>query len=131
MKIESYLNFDGRCDEAIEFYTKALGAKVNMVMRFKDCPEPPPSGQFPPEVLNKVMHSSVTVGESTLLMTDGHCQAKPNFAGISLALEVANDAEAERVFGDLADGAKSPCRWPKHSSPRASACWPIALALPG
>jgi uncharacterized glyoxalase superfamily protein PhnB len=43
-----YLFFDGRCEEAIEFYKKALGAKVEMMMRFKDSPEPPPPGRVAP-----------------------------------------------------------------------------------
>ena len=74
MLVQPYLFFNGRCEEALEFYKTAVGAKVEMVMRFKDSPEPPPSGQFPPEVLNKVMHASLQIGESTVMASDGHGQ---------------------------------------------------------
>jgi PhnB protein len=106
MQVQPYLYFDGRCDEAIEFYKSALGAKVNMLMRFKDCPEPNFSEKCPPETSNKVMHASLRIGDSTVFASDGRCQGKPNFAGISLSLSVANDAEAERVFASLGDGGK-------------------------
>jgi PhnB protein len=104
--VQAYLSFDGRCDEAIEFYKKALGAKVNMLMRFKESPEPPPSGQFPPEILDKVMHASLRIGDSTVMASDGRCQGKPNFSGICLNLTVSNDAEAEQRFAALAEGGK-------------------------
>jgi len=105
MKVEPYLSFDGRCDEAIEFYKTAIGAKVNMVMRFKDGP-PPPSGPFPPEIMDKVMHASMQIGDSIVMATDGHCTGKTNFAGTSLSLSVASDADAERVFAALSNGGK-------------------------
>ncbi len=107
MKIEPYLNFDGRCDEAIEFYKAALGAKVTRLMRFKDCPESPPSGQqFPKEILEKVMHASLLVGDTNLLMSDGRCTNKGTFSGVSLTLNVPSDAEAARKFAALSEGGK-------------------------
>jgi len=106
MKVEPYVSFNGRCDEAIEFYKTAVGAKVEMLMRFKECPEPPPSGPFPPEMLDKVMHSSLQIGDSIVMATDGGCQTKTGISGISLSLTVSNDAEAKRVFTALADGGK-------------------------
>ncbi|HEY1923079.1 MAG TPA: VOC family protein [Tepidisphaeraceae bacterium] len=106
MKVEPYLSFEGRCQEAIDFYQKALGAKVEMIMHFKDSPDKPSSGSFPPELLNKVMHSSLTVGGSRVMATDGHATGKPNFAGISLTLSVSTDAEAEQFFAALSEGGK-------------------------
>jgi PhnB protein len=105
MKIEPYLTFDGRCDEAIEFYQRALGAKVNMLMRFKDSPEAPPGG-FAPQMLNKVMHSSLTIGDSVVMCTDGGCQSKKGFEGITLTISVTTDGEADRLFTALSEGGK-------------------------
>lgn len=98
------MSFDGRGEEAIEFYKSAVGAKVFMLMRFAECPKTPLSGKFPPENLNKVMHARLRVGNSTVLVSDGRCMGKANFAGISLSLSVANDADAERLFAALGEG---------------------------
>jgi PhnB protein len=106
MLVQSYLFFDGRCDEAIEFYRRALGAEVTMLMRFKDSPEPHPPGMIPPGAENKVMHSSLRIGETTVMASDGKCLGKPTFQGFSLSLTVPNDAEAERLFAKLADGGQ-------------------------
>lgn len=105
MQVQPYLNFNGRCEEAIEFYKKAVGATVNMLMRFKECPEPQPGGTDP-AFANKVMHASLRIGDSTVMVSDGHCQGKAAFAGISLTLSVPNDAEAERMFKALSDGGQ-------------------------
>ena len=106
MLVQPYLFLDGRCEEAIEFYRKALGAEVEMLMRFKDSPEPPQPGMVPPGSENKVMHSCLRIGETRVMASDGHCQGKPNFQGFSLSLTVTDDAEAERMFNALADGGK-------------------------
>jgi len=104
MKVEPYLFFDGRCDEAIGFYKSALGAKVQMVMRYKQCREP--SAKFAPEMMDKVMHASLSIGDSSVMLSDGHCTGKTNFSGFSISLTVSSEAEADRVFGTLAEGGK-------------------------
>jgi len=104
MRLEPYLFFNGRCDEAIEFYKRAAGAEVQMVMRYKQCPDP--SAKFAPEMMDKVMHASLRVGGSVLMLSDGHCDRKANFAGFSLSLSVSSDAEADRVFAALSEGGK-------------------------
>lgn len=106
MKIEPYLSFDGRCDEAIAFYQRAIGAEVQMLMRFKDHPEPSQPGMVPPGSENKVMHASLRIGESTMLLSDGRCLGKPTFQGISLTLTAADTAEANRLFAALGDGGQ-------------------------
>jgi PhnB protein len=106
MQIQPYLNFDGRCEEAIEFYKKALGAEVQMLMRFKDSPEPCPEGMLPPGAQNKVMHATLRIGDATLMGSDCHCKGQPAFQGISLSLSLATDAQAERAFAALSDGGK-------------------------
>lgn len=103
--VQAYLFFDGKCDEAIEFYKKALGAEVNMLMRYKDSPEPPPPG-CGPEDANKVMHASIRIGETQIMASDGHATGKPNFQGFALALSVKTEAEAEKAFNALAKGGK-------------------------
>jgi PhnB protein len=106
MQVQPYLFFEGRCDEAIEFYRKALGAEVTMLMRYKDSPEPPQPGMLPPGAENKVMHSSFQIGETTVMASDGLCSGKPDFKGISLSISVPTDNDAERLFAALEDGGK-------------------------
>ena len=106
MHIQPYLFFDGRCEEAVDFYRKVLGAEVSMLMRFKDSPEPPAPGMVPPGAENKVMHASFRIGDTTVMASDGRCLGKPTFQGFSLSLTVADDATAERVFAALRDGGQ-------------------------
>jgi PhnB protein len=107
MMVQSYLSFEGRCEEALEFYKKALDAKVNTLMRFKDSPVPCAEGQMPPGLDNKIMHSSFVVGETEVMASDGMCtDPQAEFKGISLALSTANDAEAKQRFDALAEGGK-------------------------
>jgi PhnB protein len=103
MQVEPYLSFEGRCDEAIEFYKKAIDAKVDMLMRFKECPD---QSMVTPESKDKVMHASLRAGDARLLMSDGRCTGGPNFQGIALALSVNTEADADRIFNALADGGK-------------------------
>jgi PhnB protein len=106
MQVQPYLNFDGRCEEALEFYRSALGAEVPCLMRFQDSPEPAAPGMVPPGAEHKVLHASFRIGESTVLASDCHCAGRPNFQGISLSLTVPNEAEADRLFAALADGGQ-------------------------
>jgi len=106
VQIQPYLFFDGRCEEAVEFYTRKLGAKVEMMMRYKDSPEPPQPGMVPPGSENKVMHASFRVGDSTVLASDGRCLGKPNFQGFSLSLTVRDEAQADLLFTALSDGGQ-------------------------
>jgi len=103
MQVQPYLNFNGRCEEALAFYGKALGAKIERVMHFKDSPDP---SMVSPGSENKVMHSSFRVGDAIVLASDGRCQGETNFQGISLTLTVPDEAEAERRFGALSDGGQ-------------------------
>jgi PhnB protein len=106
MQVQPYLFFDGRCEEAIEFYRQALGAEVTMLMRFKDSPEPPRPGMVPPGCENKVMHSSLRIGATTVMASDGRCVGQPSFQGFSLSLSAASESEAERLFAALAEGGQ-------------------------
>jgi PhnB protein len=106
MQAQPYLFFDGRCEEAIEFYRKALGAKVEMLMRFKESPDPQSQSCAPPGSGDKVMHSSFKIGDTTVMASDGNCGGKPSFQGFALSLNAANEAEADRLFAALSDGGK-------------------------
>ena len=106
MQVQPYLFFDGRCEEAVEFYKSVLGAEVTMLMRFKDSPEPCGDGTLPPGGEGKVMHASFRIGDTTVMASDGRCQGRPDFRGFSLSLSAADDAEAERLFAALADGGQ-------------------------
>jgi PhnB protein len=103
--IEPYLFFNGRCEEAIEFYRNALGAEVDMLMRFSESPEPPPPGMMPEGWGNKVMHAALHIGGSKVMASDG-CEAAPGFSGFSLSLAVEAEAEADRAFNALSDGGE-------------------------
>jgi PhnB protein len=106
MSIQPYLFFEGRCEEAIEFYRSALGAEVVMLMRYKDSPEPPPPGVIPPGSENKIMHMTFRIGDAVVMGSDGMCSGQPGFQGFSLSLTVASDDEADRMFAALADGGQ-------------------------
>jgi len=106
MQVQPYLFFDGRCEEAVAFYRKALGAEVTMQMRFKDSPEPHAPGMIPPGAENKIMHMALRIGDTTILASDGRCLGRPSFQGFALSLTVANEAEAERLFAALGDGGQ-------------------------
>jgi PhnB protein len=106
MKVEPYLSLDGRCEEAIEFYKRVMGAEVLMMMRFKDSPQPHPPGMLPPGGENKIMHASLQIGGSRVMASDGNCGGRPKFEGISLAISVANDAQAQKLFAALSEGGK-------------------------
>ena|SRR5436190_3255881 len=104
--IQPYLFFNGTCEQAIEFYRTALGAQVEMVMRYKESPEPPPPGAVPPGFENKIMHASFRIGETTVMASDGCSSESSGFKGFSLSLSVPNEADADRAFNALANGGQ-------------------------
>ena len=104
MQIQPYLFFNGRCEEAITFYRKALGAEVEMMMRFKDSPEPMPPGAVAPGFENKVMHASLRIGGALLMASDGMGAGELDFKGFSLSIDAPDTAGADRMFNALAEG---------------------------
>ena len=113
MQTQPYLFFDGRCEEAIEFYRGALGAEVTMLLRFKEGPEPQQPGMVPPGAGEKIMHASLRIGDATVLASDGRCLGQPNFQGFALSLTPADDAEAKRLFSVLSEGGEVQMPWGK------------------
>jgi PhnB protein len=106
MELQPYVFFDGRCEEAIDFYKRALGAQVEMLMRFRDSPDKEARPTSDPAMADKVMHASLRIGSTMLLASDGRCQGKPDFRGFALSLTVQSEAEADRFFNALADGGQ-------------------------
>jgi PhnB protein len=104
MHVEPYLFFEGRCEEAINFYKSAVGAEVVMLMRYKEAPDQPPPGMLPPNSGDKVMHATVRIGNSNVNLSDGGCSHKATFGGFSLSLNVATPEQADRHFAALAEG---------------------------
>jgi PhnB protein len=104
MQIQPYLFFDGRCEEAIEFYKKALGAKVEMMMRFKESPEKNPNCM--PSDDNKIMHAAFKVGDAMVMASDGMAAGKPDFKGFSLSITANSEADADKMFNALSNGGK-------------------------
>ncbi len=103
MKVTPYLMLDGRSDEAIEFYKKALGANVEMLMRFSEAPK---EANCTPSSMNKVMHAALSVGDSRIMLSDGNNKGQPTFTGISLTITAKDEAEADKLFGALSEGGQ-------------------------
>lgn len=105
--VTPYLFFDGRCEEAIEFYRQALGAEVEAMMRFKESPEPPPPGAVAPGSADKIMHACMRINGASVMASDGRCAGEPlKFEGFSLSVNAKDEAEADRMFSALADGGE-------------------------
>ena len=97
--VQPYLFFGGRCEEALEFYGTAIGAKIERLVRFKESPEP----QGLPDCFDdKVMHASVRIGKTTFMVSDGQCEGDQNFDGFSLSITVPDIVQAENIFAALA-----------------------------
>ena len=107
MQVQSYLFFNGNCEEAVNFYKQALGARVDMLMRYKESPEAPPPGMVPPNWDDKVMHTSFWVGDSMVMASDG-CEKDGGapFKGFSLSITAKDEPEAKKVFNALGAGGK-------------------------
>ena len=103
MQVQPYLFFDGRAEEAVEFYRSKLGAEVTMLTRFKDSPE---KSMVPPGSDDKVMHMSFRIGDTTVMGSDGRCLGQPSFQGFALSLTAPNETEAERLFAALGEGGQ-------------------------
>jgi PhnB protein len=103
MLVEPYLFFEGRCEEALEFYRRAIGAEVTFLMRYRESPDP---GMIQPGMEDKVMHANVRIGSSTLMASDGRCEEQSVFRGFSLTIALAEEAEARRLFAALSEGGQ-------------------------
>jgi PhnB protein len=105
-QVQPYLFFDGKCEEALEFYKGALGARVDMMMRFRESPDPVPAGQCAPNSEDKIMHAAFRVGETLIMASDGMAGGKPEFKGFSLSVNAADAKQADQLFDALGKGGK-------------------------
>jgi PhnB protein len=106
MEIQPYLFFGGRCEEAVEHYKQALGAQVEMLMRYRESPDPLPPEMADPALDDKIMHVCLRVGDAVLMASDSCTQQQPSFGGFSLSLNVPDATTADRMFAALADGGQ-------------------------
>jgi PhnB protein len=104
MQVQPYLFFDGRCEEAIDFYKKALGAEVGMLMRWKDSPD---KSMCTPNNENKVMHASLKIGETRVMASDGRNTGNPKFDGFALSVNAKDEGDADRKFNALSSGGET------------------------
>ena len=127
MQVQPYLFFNGRCEEALEFYRNAVGAEVEMLSRFKDAPEP---GMTQPGMENKVMHASFRIGETTLMASDGRGD-EPRFEGFSLSIDVPDEKKPRAFSTRLRTAGRLQCLLRRHFGRRNSECLKTGLALAG
>ncbi len=104
MSIQPYLFFEGRCDEAIAFYQRAVHAKLQTMMRVRESPDAPPPGMLPPGSDNKVMHATLSIGGASIFVSDGRCGGQPRFEGFSLSLRLPTEPQVRLAFQALAEG---------------------------
>jgi PhnB protein len=99
--VNTYLFFGGNCEEALDYYAQTLGAEVGPKMRFNESPDPIPAGVLAPGFENKIMHSELKLGGTSIFASDG-ISGESKFGGFSVSLGYGDQAEAERVFQALA-----------------------------
>jgi PhnB protein len=105
MNVQPYISFEGRAQEAIDFYKGAIGAKVDVIMHFKDGP-PEMQAQMSPDSKDKIMHAAFHIGDTQVMASDGRCTGKASFGGISLTINAGSNEEAEKLFNALAQGGQ-------------------------
>ena len=106
MKVQTYLFFEGRSEEALEYYRRTLAAQIGTVMRFRDNPDDPNHTMFPPGAADMIMHAEMTIGGTTIFLSDGRCSGNTAFGGMSLTLVVETTDEAESLFRALAEAGQ-------------------------
>ncbi|MCY7295391.1 VOC family protein [Alteromonas sp. a30] len=103
MKVETHLNFEGKCEQALTFYQKLLGIEVSMLMKYRESPD---QSLCPEGFGDKVMHANFKIGETAFMASDGGCTGKPNFSGFSLSFNAESETEAQRIIKGLSEGGK-------------------------
>ena len=103
METQAYLFFDGRCEEAVEFYKTALGAEVGPMIRFKESPD---QSMVAPGTGEKIMHGQMNIGKTTILVSDGRCTGNPGFQGFAMSITVDDPADCDKLFNPLAESGQ-------------------------
>jgi PhnB protein len=104
--VQPYLFFEGRCEQALDFYVDTFGAEITELLRVKDNPEPPPPGMLPPGSDEKIMHAEFAIGDTAIMASDGMCSGSPEFKGISLSYTAPDTQQARALFDRLADSGE-------------------------
>jgi len=102
MKLVSYLNFGGNCAAAFKYYERVLGGKIEMLMTHGDMP-PEAQAQTPPEWKNMIMHARLVARDYVLMGSDAPPDRFEKPQGFSVAIQIDDPKEAERIFAALAD----------------------------
>jgi PhnB protein len=102
MRLNTYVNFAGKCADAFRYYETHLGGKIGMMMTHGQAPD---QSQMKPEWKDMVLHSTITIGGTELMGADVP-SAEP-MRSAYLTLNVESDADAERIFAALSDGGKA------------------------
>ena len=103
MRLNTYLNYGGNCAAAFKFYEEHLGGKIGMMMKHGDLPDP---SKVIPELKDAVLHATITIGETMLMASDVPADRWKPMRSAYLALNLASDTDAERLFALLADGGE-------------------------
>ncbi len=103
MKVNTYLNYGGNCQQAFRFYEQNLGAKIGMMMTHGETPIPAGTG---PEWKDAILHASITIGDTLLMASDVPPDRFKPMRSAYLSLNVDSDAEAERIYGTLSEGGE-------------------------
>ena len=102
MKVNTYLNYGGNCGEALRFYEKELGGKINMLMTFGQSPVP----GTPPEMSDKVLYASINIADTVVMASDVPSDRFQPMRSVYLCLALDSDAEAERIYALLSEGGQ-------------------------
>ena len=103
MTVLTYLFLDGRAEEALDFYKKAVGAEVTMLMKFKESPD---KSHMPPGGDDKVMHAVFKVGDTPIMISDGMNKGSPKFDGFALSISAKDVPQAQKYFDALVEGGQ-------------------------
>ena len=103
MLVNPYLMFNGNCAEALKFYEKALGAKIEFSMPFEGSPA---ADTVPPDWANKILHATILVGDTKVMASDAPPGHYHQPQGISVSLSLDDPAKGEEIFNALAENGQ-------------------------
>lgn len=103
MKVQPYLFFDGSCEDALKFYARVMGGRIDAMMPYKDMPG---DEATPPDLQDKIMHARMSIGDQVIMASDASPGRYRKPQGFSVTLNVDQPDEAERLFKELSEGAQ-------------------------
>jgi PhnB protein len=103
MKLTTYINFCGNCEQALRFYEEHLGGKINGMMTYDQQPEP---RNIPPGMEKRVLHARITIAGAELYVSDGPPDLVQPMRSVYLTLGVESIEKAEQLYALLIDGGE-------------------------